>query len=165
MSVQMVYFHILVACRSTTTRPAALTPTPAKDLWASSFHGKASSGCMPPTWPSKVKGQHFTTKQLYMKIPLSAYSTLNWKSSAHYIVHQSVWAPKRWWGLFSLWTHCLCIQFAAASSHPRPAAGAHLAVCSGDAAARLHAGLGGAQWLRLHQAQSRVCGQNLRPVR
>lgn len=58
----------------------------------------------------------------------------------------------------------LCLKFAASHSHPRPAAGADLSVCPGDAAARLHAGLGGRQRLRLHQTQPRVCGQNLRSV-
>ena len=57
-----------------------------------------------------------------------------------------------------------CLQCAAASSHPRPAAGADLSVRPGDAAPRLHVGLGRRQRLCLREAQPGVRGPNLRPV-
>lgn len=49
----------LAACRSTTTRAAALPPTPASDPSASSSRGRVRFGCTPPMWPSKAKGQRY----------------------------------------------------------------------------------------------------------
>lgn len=126
--------HLAVS-RSTTTLAVAPPPTPATAPSASSCRGRARSGCTPPTSPSKAGGQ-----------PATKYPCL-WFIMVHFP------SPL-----------CAGLQLAAAPPHPRPAAGADLAVRAGDAAARLHAGLGGQQRLRLHQAQPWVRGPHLWPV-